>query len=188
MANKSFKDYYEIDKTIPAQTEVAIEPIIKKVDVIEEKKTEFTLEVARQQLREEIESQIKDKLTEEITESVRKEYESNLQKLVEERVTKKLDAHYKVEFEEVKKSLEENMIQKHTILLDTNNEKLIGVINVLIEKINMLESSMNIQVPTPIVNVTIPDRKVIKQVHRDADGLITHISEHITTGTDPDSN
>jgi len=64
--------------------------------------------------------------------------------------------------------------------VDTN-DKLVEAILALTDKIGMLEAKLeaieNLEIPTPIVQVNSPNKKVQKQVHRDKKGIITHITE-----------
>ena len=62
-----------------------------------------------------------------------------------------------------------------------SNTKLIEAIGMLTDKIELLETKLeaieNLEIPTPIVNLSMPNKKVQKQVHRDKKGVITHITE-----------
>lgn len=61
------------------------------------------------------------------------------------------------------------------------NEQLVEAIVALTEKIGMLEAKLesieNLEIPTPIVQVSSPQAKVLKEVHRDEKGVISHIVE-----------
>ena len=61
------------------------------------------------------------------------------------------------------------------------NEKLVEAIVALTEKIGELEAKLdaieNLEIPTPVVHVQMPNRAVNKEVHRDDKGIITHITE-----------
>lgn len=62
------------------------------------------------------------------------------------------------------------------------NEKLVEAILALTDKIELLEAKLeaieNLEIPTPIVNLQMPNTKIIKEVHRDKrTGMITHITE-----------
>ena len=61
------------------------------------------------------------------------------------------------------------------------NEKLVEAIVALTDKIEILEAKLeaieNLEIPTPIVNLQMPNKIVNKKVHRDKKGIITHITE-----------
>lgn len=61
------------------------------------------------------------------------------------------------------------------------NKKLVEAIVALTDKIEILEAKLeaieNLEIPTPIVNLQMPSTKIIKEVHRDKKGIITHITE-----------
>ena len=76
------------------------------------------------------------------------------------------------------------MNESISAMFGKNNEALLTVIGGLIEsnaklceRIESLQTSLNINIPTPIVQVTMPDRKVTRKVHRDANNNISHITE-----------
>ena len=58
---------------------------------------------------------------------------------------------------------------------------LVEAIAALTDKIELLETKLeaieNLEIPTPIVNLAMPNKKVNKEVHRDKKGVITHITE-----------
>jgi len=61
------------------------------------------------------------------------------------------------------------------------NDKLVEAIISLTDKISLLEAKLeaikNLEIPTPIVHVQAPNTKVLKEIHRDKNNLITHIEE-----------
>ena len=61
------------------------------------------------------------------------------------------------------------------------NEKLVEAILALTDKIELLEAKLeaieNLEIPTPIVHVQLPSKTVNKEVHRNKQGVITHITE-----------
>lgn len=61
------------------------------------------------------------------------------------------------------------------------NEKLVEAIVALTEKIGVLEAKLdaieNLEIPTPVVHVQMPNKAVNKEIHRDDKGIITHITE-----------
>jgi len=93
---------------------------------------------------------------------------------------------------ETNKSIVESI---STVVANSNasNKKLVGVIEQLSERLNTLEDRLdsvklleskidsikNMTIPTPIVNLTIPSKRIKKEVHRDDKGFITHVTEEI---------
>ena len=61
------------------------------------------------------------------------------------------------------------------------NDKLVEAILSLTDKISLLETKLeaieNLEIPTPIVHVQTPRVKVIKEIKRDKNNLMTHIEE-----------
>lgn len=61
------------------------------------------------------------------------------------------------------------------------NEKLVEAITALTDKIKLLEAKLeaieNLKIPTPIVNLQMPNTKTRRDVYRDERGLISHITE-----------
>lgn len=74
-----------------------------------------------------------------------------------------------------------NSITKFVKNSTQTNEKLVEAIVALTDKIETLEAKLdaieNIEIPTPIVNLQMPSSKIVKEVHRDKTGIITHITE-----------
>lgn len=61
------------------------------------------------------------------------------------------------------------------------NTKLLEAITALTEKVSLLEHKIeqmkNIEIPTPVVNLQMPGRRITKTVHRDPKGYIARIEE-----------
>jgi seryl-tRNA synthetase len=61
------------------------------------------------------------------------------------------------------------------------NAMLVEAISNLADKIELLEAKLDVikdlEIPTPIVHVQTPNSRVMKEIHRDTKGLITHITE-----------
>jgi hypothetical protein len=62
-----------------------------------------------------------------------------------------------------------------------SNKALLEALTALTDKIELLETKLeaieNLEIPTPIVNLSMPAKRVEKKVHRDKKGVITHITE-----------
>ncbi len=92
--------------------------------------------------------------------------------------------------EESRKMLE-SVAESNAVLVETMKEvvksngeinaALLEAVAALTDKIELLETKLeaieNLEIPTPIVNLSMPNKKVEKQVHRDKKGVITHITE-----------
>lgn len=173
---KSFKDHY-IEKSdkynvddygteapeAPEIEEVThIKPLNtkqKRISAVEEnlKETSFSKEVLKTEIRSEVES----KITEQ----------------VEARVRQQISEEYEQKFTEFKQQLSESLICEVVNNMNANNDLLLKVIETLAKKVEGLQESLNIEIPAPVVNVTMPDRKVERIVHRDSKGHITKITE-----------
>lgn len=61
------------------------------------------------------------------------------------------------------------------------NDKLVEAIVSLTDKIELLETKLdaikNLEIPTPIVHVQAPRTKILKEIKRDKNNLMTHIEE-----------
>lgn len=82
-----------------------------------------------------------------------------------------------------------------TVVANSNasNTQLINVIEQLSERLNTLEDRLDsvklleskidsikdMKIPAPIVNLTIPSKRIKKEVHRDDKGFITHVTEEM---------
>jgi len=73
-----------------------------------------------------------------------------------------------------------NNVAKHVKSAAGTNEILAEAILGLTEKIGLLEAKLDaiekLEIPTPIVQIAAP-QKVVKEVHRDKKGLVSHITE-----------
>ena len=92
--------------------------------------------------------------------------------------------------EESRKMLE-SVAQSNAVLVETmkevvkangeTNAALLEAVAALTDKIELLETKLeaieNLEIPTPIVNLSMPNKRVEKKVHRDKKGVITHITE-----------
>lgn len=74
-----------------------------------------------------------------------------------------------------------NNVSKFVKSSAETNEKLVEAIKSLTDKIALLETKLDaiekLEIPTPIVHVQLPSKTVNKEVHRDKQGIITHITE-----------
>jgi type IV secretory pathway VirJ component len=166
----SFKDIYEQDKKKgPAAkaedikvdevelAQVRIGEGLKVDDGLVEVKREMTV-LEEQVVRVDLTESIKDVLTEQREQSA-------------------------AIFESVLKSNTKiaNNVAKHVKDATAINEKLVEAILSLAEKIELLEAKLDVikdlEIPTPIVHVQTPNSRVMKEIHRDTKGLITHITE-----------
>ena len=72
------------------------------------------------------------------------------------------------------------------------NDKLVEAIIALTDKIELLEAKLeaieNLEIPTPIVQVQAQNTKILKEVHRDGNNLITHITESEVSDDDTESD
>lgn len=163
---KSFKDNYEkfsdVDKEQVLRPEDIIVEEVKEVEIAEVKigdgvgreMTVLEEEVVRVDLTE----SIKDILTEQ-REQTAKVLESVLK------------SNTKIA----------NNVAKHVKAGADTNTQLVEAIVGLTEKIGLLEAKLetieNLEIPTPIVQVQMPNKAVERIVHRDGKGLVTHITE-----------
>ena len=73
-----------------------------------------------------------------------------------------------------------NNVAKHVKSAAGTNEILAEAILGLTEKIGLLEAKLDaiekLEIPTPVVQIAAP-QKVVKEVHRDKKGLVSHITE-----------
>jgi hypothetical protein len=74
-----------------------------------------------------------------------------------------------------------NNVAKHVKASADTNVQLAEAIIGLTEKIGLLEAKLeaieHLEIPTPIVQVQMPNKSVDRVVHRDGKGLVTHITE-----------
>lgn len=161
---KSFKDIYEEDKEVN-QDEVVLKPVDLVHTDVEKVVIEAPLEVKREMtvleekvVRVDLTESIKDILTEQREQSAK----------VLESILK---SNTKIA----------NNVAKHVKETSKVNEKLVEAIIGLTEKISLLETKLeaieNLEIPTPIVQVQLPNKTIKKIVHRDDKGLVTHVTE-----------
>ncbi len=158
---KSFKDYYKEDEAPKPRKKVAEETasVSGKADPV------VTSPVIATVVSEDISTAVKEVMVEQKlqTEALVKQGESLL-----ESITK------------VNQEISANVSR---LVESTNdvNAKLLEAIVGLTENVQMLESKLDeikhLEIPTPVVNLQMPRKKTVKQVHRDAKGVITHIEE-----------
>jgi hypothetical protein len=167
---KSFKDYYAEDKE-PIVTEGGLRVKHDSLTRLPEVNVEVPMPPVQQP---------QPVLTESVMESVK-----TLLNEQREESKKLLGAANKTN----KKILE----SVNTLVEATNdiNAKLIEAITSLSDTVAMLEGKIdeikNIEIPTPIVNLQMPSKKTIKNVHRDKRGMITHIEESEVFDEEDDS-
>jgi hypothetical protein len=160
---KSFKDHYieNSDKVQVSNTPTLnIEEIesIKPINKPIMENNTFHKEVLKTEIRSEIET----KLTEEVENKIRTE----------------LTEKFEHEMAAFKQQLSESFMTGMVNTMNSNNDILIKVISALTKKVESLQESLSIEIPAPVVNVTMPARKVTRKVHRDSKDRITEITEH----------
>lgn len=128
-----------------------------------------------------VERSFKDEL---FSKEIKEEVYRNEKALIESRIRLELEEQFKQKAQDFKVELTEKMNESIASMFGKNNEALLTVISGLIEsnaklceRIEALQTSLNINIPTPIVQVTMPDRKVVRKVHRDSNNNISHITE-----------
>lgn len=152
--NRSFKDY--IPET-PQKVDTIVHPLYEDEAVVQE----------LMELNEDVNLKyalIEEKLRDEITMVISEEYEHKFNTL-------------KITLQEQLMEKTVNHLQENQKMVMTMSEALLDMTSKLCEKIDILQSNLNITIPTPIVQVTLPERNTIKKVHRDNNGNITHVSE-----------
>ena len=161
---KSFKDIYEEDKDIE-QDKVVLQPVDLINAEVDKVVIEAPVEIKREMtvLEEEV---VRIDLTESIKDILTEQREQTAKVL--ESVLK---SNTKIA----------NNVAKHVKETSKVNEKLVEAIIGLTEKISLLETKLeaieNLEIPTPIVQVQLPNKKIEKIVHRDGKGLVTHVTE-----------
>ena len=165
---KSFKDIYEADKNTSSPAikaeDILVEQPIEKVAVEEVTVNETDDGVGREMTVLE-EKTVRVDLTESIENILTEQREQTAAVL--ESVLK---ANTKIS----------NNVAKHVKAAAATNEILADAIIGLTDKIGLLEAKLdaieNLEIPTPIVQLQAPQR-VVKEVHRDGKGLVSHITE-----------
>ena len=168
---KSFKEIYDIDKNAPEKKEE--ESLVEKT-TDDTERTMTVLEddtLPNQDITDvlaDITEGIRDVLTEQRTESAKTLTEQREQsaKILES----VMRANTKIA----------NSIPKLVKNNADSQKKLAEAVILLSEQVAALEEKLdllkNVEIPTPIVHVQMPS-KTIREIHRDKDGFITHISE-----------
>lgn len=169
MATKSFKDNYEELLAVPITTtdeispdSVIITPTVSPVTITEPIKTILPETNAVLPI-----PPVKEITTESIIKKVLTEQREQSAKVLESVMTsnKKLAASLS------------KIVKEST----ATNAMLVEAITKLADKIELLEAKLDVikdlEIPTPIVHVQSPSSRVMKEIHRDPKGLITHITE-----------
>jgi hypothetical protein len=162
---KSFKDIYEADKNIDS-------PVLKAEDIL----------VDAPAINEVAIEEVVDEIGREMTVLEEKVVRVDLTESIENILTEQREQTAKV-LESVLKANTKiaNNVAKHVKSAAGTNEILAAAIIGLTEKIGLLETKLeaieNLEIPTPIVQVSAAQTRVIKEVHRDSKGLVSHITE-----------
>ena len=164
---KSFKDIYEADKDTDS-------PILKVEDILVEQPIEETTV-------DEVVVGATDEVGREMTVLEEKTVRVDLTESIENILTEQREQTAAV-LESVLKANTKisNNVAKHVKSAAGTNEILAEAILGLTEKIGLLEAKLDaiekLEIPTPIVQIAAP-QKVVKEVHRDKKGLVSHITE-----------
>lgn len=164
---KSFKEIYDADKDVDS-------PILKVEDILVEHPIEKTAV-------EEVVVGETDEVGREMTVLEEKTVRVDLTESIENILTEQREQTAAV-LESVLKANTKisNNVAKHVKAAAGTNEILAEAIIGLTEKIGLLEAKLdaieNLEIPTPIVQIAAP-QKVVKEVHRDKKGLVSHITE-----------
>jgi len=158
--SKDFKS--TVDDTLARQ-------VAKKQAVVEEKK-----KIAREKEQvSKITEQFSDTfMVEKITYKIKEQMAEDFRQELEEGLAVQIA-------ESVRQEITESVRKELTVELDErvieSNESLIKVINTLAEKMERINESLNVEVPTPIVHVNMP--KITRKVNRNEDGTVDSITE-----------
>ena len=104
------------------------------------------------------------KIKEQIAEDFRKELEDGLAVQIAESVREEVTEQVRGE---LKQQLDERVLESNVLL--------IKAIKQLSEKMDKINESLNVEVPTPIVHMNMPT--ITRKVNRDKDGLVESITE-----------
>jgi hypothetical protein len=166
---KSFKEIYETDKHSES-------PALKAEDILVDPPAINEVAIGEAEL--EI---VDDGIGREMTVLEEKTVRVDLTESIENILTEQREQTAKV-LESVLKANTKisNNVAKHVKSAAGTNEILAEAIIGLTDKIGLLEAKLdaieNLTIPTPIVQVQAP-QKVLKEVHRDKKGLVSHITE-----------
>ena len=160
MSKKSFKDYLDADKV--KETELVEEVTVKAAKVEEPvvQRPSPTMTVLDN-------TAINETLTEQRAETMKL-----LETVMESNATLVATSE---------KIMESNL---------TGTLALVEAIEALTSKVELLETKLDairdLEIPTPIVNLAMPNKQVEKTIHRDKKGAITHITESEVFDEDED--
>jgi hypothetical protein len=167
MKTKSFAEHYS---ELKEEEEPIQGKIVGKKDIISEDSSIQT-EIFKQTIKHDLEIQ----LTEQIENRIQQEYQARREddvKQIREELTEQLIGKFSTMMLEHAKSVESNM----TVFSESINS-FNDVVLKLGNKISQLSEGLKIEIPAPIVNVTMPSKKVERVVHRDEKGHILKITE-----------
>jgi membrane-associated HD superfamily phosphohydrolase len=133
-------------------------------DNSDSKITPFTIQYELDEERRKIREEMSEVLTEEVKEELKEQLREQVKKELSEELFNQV-------YDSVQKDVLEHVLSKTA---DVNNEVL-EAINKLSDKVGKLTENLNIEIPTPVVNVTIP--KTRKKVIRDENGFIESIED-----------
>jgi predicted nucleic acid-binding protein len=165
---KSFKEIYDADKHSES-------PAIKAEDILVEQPIEAVV------VEDVVVGETETGVGREMTVLEEKTVRVDLTESIENILTEQREQTAKV-LESVLKANTKiaNNVAKHVKSAAGTNEILAEAIIGLTEKIGLLEAKLdaieNLEIPTPIVQLQAP-QKVLKEVHRDKKGLVSHITE-----------
>ncbi len=163
---KSFTDYYAEDSKKIEESDVE--------EIMEDKKEEPSITVL------ENDGPVEDRVKQWVEEEAGKRQSLN-EDLVREVLTEQRQASQAV-LESITKTNSTIAESVKAYVAESNkaNIRLTEAIQLLSEKVELLEGKLDaikdLEIPRPVVNMTAPD-KVKKIVHRDKQGLITHVEE-----------
>ena len=157
----AFVDIYE--KGLKTEEEEAVnvippKPVMPPNEIVREHSIETTFsddynaELVKMKIVEEVRAELRETLTEQIRKDLREEIHNELSR----KLTK-----------QIKEDLNIGIVESNKLLIET--------ISALSDKVDALSESLSVEVPAPIVNVTIPSGN--KTVLRDSNGRITGIAD-----------
>lgn len=165
---KSFKDIYEADKNIDSPV-LKVEDILVEQPIIEKEEIEIVELKAGEGIGREMTVLEEEVVRVDLTESIK-----DILTEQREQTAKVLESVLKANTKIA------NNVAKHVKSAAETNETLAEAIIGLTDKIGLLETKLDaiekLEIPTPIVQIAAP-QKVIKEVHRDKKGLVSHITE-----------
>ncbi len=181
MESKSFKDYVveepsrvhkqttKTKSTPTKQQNVIVEtndtPTIKVIETSNTPVTpSFIDRVDREQIRADLYESEKIKLEEQIRQSLQEEYDSRLNRAI-------------VELKEELTNSVFGKISESNDLMVTFMKDVMETNRMLMEKVNELQTNLNITFPTPVIQLTVPNKPNTKVIHRDETGAITKITD-----------